>query len=127
MKFTLNWNITTYEATAMGGCEAPTILTSSMKKGMWPGNVARYRHFLTNIPDLLLSLTNISVLLITSQRLDPRFMRVVGAFSLSHIHIIYLEIIYLGAEGPKLNNFSSKFSTQGLQPLTLLEIFKYCV
>ena len=29
MKFTLNWNITTYEATAMGGREAPTILTSS--------------------------------------------------------------------------------------------------
>ena len=26
MKFTLNWNITTYEATATGGCEAPTIL-----------------------------------------------------------------------------------------------------
>ena len=38
-----------------------------------------------------------------------------------------LEIIYLGAEGLELNNFSSKFSTQGLQPLTLLEIFKYCV
>ena len=27
MKFTLNWNITTYEATATGGHEAPTILT----------------------------------------------------------------------------------------------------
>ena len=38
-----------------------------------------------------------------------------------------LEIIYLKAEGPELNNFSSKFSTQGLRPLTLLEIFKYCV
>ena len=38
-----------------------------------------------------------------------------------------LEIIYLGAFGSELNNFSSKFSTQGLQPLTLLEIFKYCV
>ena len=38
-----------------------------------------------------------------------------------------LEIIYLGAFGPELNNFSSKFSTQGLWPLTLLEIFKYCV
>ena len=29
MKFTLNWNITTYEATATGGCEVPTILTLS--------------------------------------------------------------------------------------------------
>ena len=38
-----------------------------------------------------------------------------------------LEIIYLKAFGPELNNFSSKFSTQGLQPLTLLEMFKYCV
>ena len=38
-----------------------------------------------------------------------------------------LEIIYLGAFGPKLNKISSKFSTQNLQPLTLLEIFKYCV
>ena len=38
-----------------------------------------------------------------------------------------LEIIYLGAEGPELNKFSSEFSTQGLQPLTLLEIFKYFV
>ena len=38
-----------------------------------------------------------------------------------------LEIIYLGAFGPELNIFSSKFSTQGLRPLTLLEIFKYCV
>ena len=28
MKFTLNWNITTYEATATGGREAPTIITS---------------------------------------------------------------------------------------------------
>ena len=27
MKFTLNWNITTYEATATGGCEVPTIIT----------------------------------------------------------------------------------------------------
>ena len=52
MKFTLNWNIATYEATAMGGHEVPTILTSSMKKGMWPGNVAGYRHFLTNILEL---------------------------------------------------------------------------
>ena len=38
-----------------------------------------------------------------------------------------LEIIYLGAFGPELNKFSSKFSMQGLWPLTLLEIFKYCV
>ena len=28
MKFTMNWNITTYEATAMGGHEALTILAS---------------------------------------------------------------------------------------------------
>ena len=38
-----------------------------------------------------------------------------------------LEIIYLGAFGPELKNFSSKFCTWGLQPLTLLEIIKYCV
>ena len=40
MKFTLNWNITTYEATAMGGREAPTIITLSITYWTWPGNVA---------------------------------------------------------------------------------------
>ena len=39
MKFTLNWNITTYEATAMGGHEAPTILTLSIQNGRTGGNV----------------------------------------------------------------------------------------
>ena len=33
MKFTLNWNIATYEATATGGREAPTIITSSKQNG----------------------------------------------------------------------------------------------
>ena len=41
MKFTLNWNITTYEATAMGGHEAPTIITSSITYGTSHGNVWR--------------------------------------------------------------------------------------
>ena len=32
----------------------------------------------------------------TSHRLDPRFMRVVGAFGLSHIHVSHICIIYVG-------------------------------
>ena len=58
MKFTLNWNITTYEATAMGGRKAPTILTLSMKKGTWPGNVAGYGQKICKHPDLLIIITN---------------------------------------------------------------------
>ena len=30
-EITLNWNITTYEVTATGGCEAPTIITLSTR------------------------------------------------------------------------------------------------
>ena len=41
MKFTLNWIITTYEATATGGCKVPTILTSSTKNATRPGNLPR--------------------------------------------------------------------------------------
>ena len=52
----------------------------------------------------------------TSHRLDPRFTRVVGAFGLSHICISHICIIYVG-----------NYLPQGLRPLTLLEIFKYCV
>ena len=52
-EITLNWNITTYEATATGGHEAPTIITSSMKKGTWPGNVAGYGQKIYKHPDLL--------------------------------------------------------------------------
>ena len=32
----------------------------------------------------------------TSHRLDPRFVRVVGAFGLSHICISHIRIIYVG-------------------------------
>ena len=38
-EITLNWNITTYEVTATGGREAPTIITSSITYGTLPGNV----------------------------------------------------------------------------------------
>ena len=33
-EITLNWNITTYEVTATGGREAPTIITSCHMKGL---------------------------------------------------------------------------------------------
>ena len=52
-EITLNWNIITYEVTATGGREAPTIITSSMKKGTWPGNVAAYGQKIYKHLDLL--------------------------------------------------------------------------
>ena len=99
MKFTLNWNITTYEATATGGREgeAPTIIALSMKKGTWPGNVARYRHFLTNIPDLLLSLTNIPDLLLSLTNIPDLLLSLTNIpdllLSLTNISVLLIIII----------------------------------
>ena len=62
-EITLNWNITTYEVTATGGHEAPTIITLSTQNVTRHGKVAAYGHILANPYNHSGFITNIPVLL----------------------------------------------------------------